>query len=103
MHCKYRVVLSSLAAVFFSAAVSAQSTVPGVLTAPDEPSVWVNAMVDPSANVYDAVAQFEAYWKDRPVEKGHGCFNRRGGQRSRAFAPGGPCPSRLCDQRSAVR
>ena len=72
MHCKYRVVLSSLAAVFFSAAVSAQSTVPGVLTAPDEPSVWVNAMVDPSVNVYDAVAQFEAYWKDRPVEKGHG-------------------------------
>ena len=72
MHCKYRVVLLSLAAVFFSAAVSAQSTVPGVLTAPDEPSVWVNAMVDPSVNVYDAVAKFEAYWKDRPVEKGHG-------------------------------
>ena len=61
-----------LFAVFSATFSYAQSTVPGVVTAPDEPSVWVNAMVDPSVNVYDAVAQFEAYWKDRPVEKGHG-------------------------------
>jgi hypothetical protein len=72
MHSKYRVVLSALAAVFFSAALSAQTTVPGVVTAPDEPSVWVNGMMDHSVNVYDAVSSFEAYWKDRPMEKGHG-------------------------------
>lgn len=33
---------------------------------------WVEMMQDTNANFYDIVAEFEAYWKDRPYERGHG-------------------------------
>ncbi len=33
---------------------------------------WVRMMQDTSANFYDIVKEFDAYWKDRPYERGHG-------------------------------
>jgi PKD repeat protein len=33
---------------------------------------WVSMMQDTSANFYDIVKEFDAYWKDRPYERGHG-------------------------------
>lgn len=33
---------------------------------------WVDMMQDTSANFYDIVKEFDAYWKDRPYERGHG-------------------------------
>src|SRR4051812_44004807 len=33
---------------------------------------WTEMMRDPNANFYDIVKEFDAYWKDRPVEKGKG-------------------------------
>ncbi|HQQ93437.1 MAG TPA: T9SS type A sorting domain-containing protein [Bacteroidia bacterium] len=33
---------------------------------------WVSMLQDTGANYYDIVKEFDAYWKDRPYERGHG-------------------------------
>lgn len=33
---------------------------------------WVDMMHNPNENFYNVVAEFDAYWKDKPYERGHG-------------------------------
>jgi PKD repeat protein len=53
----YKIILVVLAAIY-SESLSAQR--------------WVEMMEDPNTNFYDLKAEFENYWKDRPMEKGKG-------------------------------
>ncbi|MGZ4089520.1 MAG: WD40/YVTN/BNR-like repeat-containing protein, partial [Bacteroidia bacterium] len=51
-------IISFLTILVFASSVNAQK--------------WTEMMVDPNANFYDIVKEFDSYWKDRPYERGKG-------------------------------